>query len=68
MKQYHASKFALEGFTESLRQELNEFGINVILIGLDLSVATLWIILRQLEALIQTNLHMPGFLECRRRD
>ena len=29
---YHASKFALEGFTESLRQELNEFGINVILI------------------------------------
>jgi NAD(P)-dependent dehydrogenase (short-subunit alcohol dehydrogenase family) len=29
---YHASKFALEGFTESLRQELNEFGINIILI------------------------------------
>jgi NAD(P)-dependent dehydrogenase (short-subunit alcohol dehydrogenase family) len=29
---YHASKFALEGFTESLRQELNEFGIHVILI------------------------------------
>jgi NAD(P)-dependent dehydrogenase (short-subunit alcohol dehydrogenase family) len=29
---YHASKFALEGYTESLRQELNEFGINVILI------------------------------------
>jgi NAD(P)-dependent dehydrogenase (short-subunit alcohol dehydrogenase family) len=29
---YHASKFALEGHTESLRHELNEFGINVILI------------------------------------
>lgn len=29
---YHASKFALEGYTESLRQELGEFGINVILI------------------------------------
>jgi NAD(P)-dependent dehydrogenase (short-subunit alcohol dehydrogenase family) len=29
---YHASKFALEGYTESLRHELNEFGINVILI------------------------------------
>jgi len=29
---YHASKFALEGYTESLRQELSEFGINVILI------------------------------------
>lgn len=29
---YHASKFALEGYTESLRQELNEFGLNVILI------------------------------------
>jgi NAD(P)-dependent dehydrogenase (short-subunit alcohol dehydrogenase family) len=30
--QYHASKFALEGLTESLRQELAEFGINVVLI------------------------------------
>ena len=29
---YHASKFALEGYTESLRHELAEFGINVILI------------------------------------
>ena len=29
---YHASKFALEGFTESLRQELAEFNINIILI------------------------------------
>ena len=29
---YHASKFALEGFTESLRHELGEFDINVILI------------------------------------
>ena len=29
---YHASKFAIEGFTESLRQELVEFNINVILI------------------------------------
>ena len=29
---YHASKFAIEGFTESLRQELTEFNINVILI------------------------------------
>jgi NAD(P)-dependent dehydrogenase (short-subunit alcohol dehydrogenase family) len=29
---YHASKFALEGFTESLRQELTEFNINIILI------------------------------------
>jgi NAD(P)-dependent dehydrogenase (short-subunit alcohol dehydrogenase family) len=29
---YHASKFALEGFTESLRQELGEFNINIILI------------------------------------
>lgn len=32
LTQYHASKFALEGFTESLRQELYEFGINVVLI------------------------------------
>ena len=32
LTQYHASKFALEGFTESLRQELAEFGINVVLI------------------------------------
>jgi NAD(P)-dependent dehydrogenase (short-subunit alcohol dehydrogenase family) len=29
---YHASKFALEGFTESLRQELAQFNINIILI------------------------------------
>ena len=29
---YHASKFAIEGFTESLRQELTEFNINVLLI------------------------------------
>ena len=29
---YHASKFALEGFTESLRQELGQFNIDVILI------------------------------------
>jgi NAD(P)-dependent dehydrogenase (short-subunit alcohol dehydrogenase family) len=29
---YHASKFAIEGFTESLRQELADFNINVILI------------------------------------
>ena len=29
---YHASKFAVEGFTESLRQEITDFGINVILI------------------------------------
>jgi NAD(P)-dependent dehydrogenase (short-subunit alcohol dehydrogenase family) len=29
---YHASKFAVEGFTESLRLELSEFNINVILI------------------------------------
>lgn len=29
---YHSSKFALEGFTESLRHELGEFNINVILI------------------------------------
>jgi NAD(P)-dependent dehydrogenase (short-subunit alcohol dehydrogenase family) len=29
---YHASKFAIEGFTESLRQELSDFNINIILI------------------------------------
>jgi NAD(P)-dependent dehydrogenase (short-subunit alcohol dehydrogenase family) len=29
---YHASKFAIEGFTESLRQEIADFGISVILI------------------------------------
>ncbi|MGI8831825.1 MAG: SDR family oxidoreductase [Nitrososphaeraceae archaeon] len=29
---YHASRFAIEGFTESLRQELAEFNINIILI------------------------------------
>jgi NAD(P)-dependent dehydrogenase (short-subunit alcohol dehydrogenase family) len=29
---YHSSKFAVEGFTESLRQELAQFNINVILI------------------------------------
>ena len=29
---YHASKFAVEGFTESLRQELAEFNIDVVLI------------------------------------
>jgi NAD(P)-dependent dehydrogenase (short-subunit alcohol dehydrogenase family) len=29
---YHASKFALEGLTESLRHELAEFNINIILI------------------------------------
>ena len=29
---YHASKFAIEGFTESLRQELDEFNINIVLI------------------------------------
>ncbi|MDP9286781.1 MAG: SDR family oxidoreductase [Thermoproteota archaeon] len=29
---YHASKFALEGFTESLRHELADFNINIILI------------------------------------
>ena len=32
LTQYHASKFALEGFTESLRQELAEFGVNIVLI------------------------------------
>jgi NAD(P)-dependent dehydrogenase (short-subunit alcohol dehydrogenase family) len=29
---YHASKFAIEGFTESLRQEFADFNINIILI------------------------------------
>ena len=29
---YHASKFAIEGFTESPRQELADFNINIILI------------------------------------
>jgi NAD(P)-dependent dehydrogenase (short-subunit alcohol dehydrogenase family) len=29
---YHASKFAIEGFTESLRQELDDLNINIILI------------------------------------
>ena len=29
---YHASKFAIEGFTESLRQELADFNIDIILI------------------------------------
>jgi NAD(P)-dependent dehydrogenase (short-subunit alcohol dehydrogenase family) len=29
---YHASKFAIEGLTESLRQELEDFNINIILI------------------------------------
>jgi NAD(P)-dependent dehydrogenase (short-subunit alcohol dehydrogenase family) len=29
---YHASKFAIEGFTESLRQELADFNMNIILI------------------------------------
>jgi short-subunit dehydrogenase len=29
---YHSTKFAVEGFTESLRQELAQFNINVILI------------------------------------
>jgi NAD(P)-dependent dehydrogenase (short-subunit alcohol dehydrogenase family) len=29
---YHASKFALEGFTESLRHELGEFGVKAVLI------------------------------------
>jgi short-subunit dehydrogenase len=29
---YHTSKFAIEGFTESLRHELAEFNINIILI------------------------------------
>jgi short-subunit dehydrogenase len=29
---YHATKFAIEGFTESLRQELEDFNINIILI------------------------------------
>jgi short-subunit dehydrogenase len=29
---YHGTKFAIEGFTESLRQELADFNINVILI------------------------------------
>jgi short-subunit dehydrogenase len=29
---YHASKFAVEGFTESLRQELAQFNVDVILI------------------------------------
>ena len=29
---YHSSKFAVEGYTESLRHELDDFGINVILI------------------------------------
>ena len=32
LTQYHASKFALEGFTESLRQELAKFGVNIVLI------------------------------------
>jgi short-subunit dehydrogenase len=29
---YHASKFAIEGFTESLRQELAEYSIHIVLI------------------------------------
>src|SRR6186713_99306 len=29
---YHASKFAIEGFTECLRQELDDFNINILLI------------------------------------
>jgi short-subunit dehydrogenase len=29
---YHATKFALEGFSASLRQELNPFGVNVVIV------------------------------------
>ncbi len=29
---YHASKFALEGFSESLRYEVNQFGIKIVLV------------------------------------
>ena len=41
---YHASKFAVEGFTESLRQEITQFNINVILIEPGSIVVILWII------------------------
>jgi NAD(P)-dependent dehydrogenase (short-subunit alcohol dehydrogenase family) len=39
---YSASKFGLEGFSESLRRELMLFGINVIIIGPRAVVTPIW--------------------------
>lgn len=43
---YHVSKFAVEGFTESLRQELTEFNIDVIWIEPGAIRSSLLIIVR----------------------
>ena len=50
---YHASKFAVEGFTESLRQELAQFNIDVILIEPGPSEVILLTIARMQKITIQ---------------
>jgi len=42
MAPYHASKFALEGVSESLRRELLVFGVDVILIGPGAVATPIW--------------------------
>ncbi len=50
---YHASKFALEGLSDSLRMELKQFGINVIVIQPG-SINTEWIDIAQ-DNLLKTS-------------
>ena len=54
---YHASKFAVEGFTESLRQELAEFNIDVVLIEPGLLEVILLIIARMQKIIIHRFRH-----------
>jgi len=54
---YHASKFAIEGFTESLRQELADFDINIVLI--EPGAISTNIVKNIKNGLIQTSFHTP---------
>ena len=54
---YHPSKFAIEGFTESLRQELADFNINIVLI--EPGAISTNIVKNIKNGLIQTSFHTP---------
>jgi NAD(P)-dependent dehydrogenase (short-subunit alcohol dehydrogenase family) len=55
MGPYCASKFALEGMTESLRRELMLFGIDVIIVGPGAVATPIWDKAEQVDASIYAN-------------
>ncbi len=58
---YHASKFAIEGFTESLRQELADFNINIVLIEPGAISTNIVKNIKTVRVLIQTSLHTSSW-------